>query len=274
MTKLAEVFDARELTWNLTLRELRGRYKKSVLGWAWSLLNPLSTVIIYSIVFAYFLRIEPPTGRPSGLHNFAAFLLCGLLPWNFLQASINGSMGALIGNANLIKKVYFPREVFVVSAVASLVITFLIELGVLAVILMLLGNMVVPWLPVVLVIVAIQSVFCLGIGLMLSVLNVYFRDVQHLMNILLAALFYSAPIVYPIRYVPRYAHINGWTVPIGAIYRLNPLVQFVEIYRDAMYDLRFPPVSSVAYLLAWSAAMFGIGLVVFRRLEGRVPEEV
>jgi ABC-type polysaccharide/polyol phosphate export permease len=274
MTKLAEVFEARELTWNLTLRELRGRYKKSVLGWAWSLLNPLSTVVIYSIVFAYFLKIEPPTGRPSGLHNFAAFLLCGLLPWNFLQASINGSMGALIGNANLIKKVFFPREVFVISAVASLVITFLIELAVLAAILLVLGNMVIPWLPIVVVIVAIQSIFCLGLGLMLSVLNVYFRDVQHLMNIVLAALFYSAPIVYPIRYVPDEATILGVTIPLGVIYRLNPIVQFVEVYRDAMYDLRFPPFLSIVYLLAWSLVLLGIGLTIFRRLEGRVPEEV
>ncbi|MGZ8764411.1 MAG: ABC transporter permease [Acidimicrobiia bacterium] len=274
MSTIAEVVGSNDLTWNLTLRELRSRYKKSVLGWTWSLLNPLSTVIIYSVVFAFFLKIEPPVGDPSGLHNFAAFLLCGLLPWNFLSNSINGSMASLIGNANLLKKVYFPREVFVLSTIASLVITFLIELAVLAVILLVLGNMVLPWIPVVLVIVALQTVFCLGLGLMLSVLNVYFRDVQHLMSIALNALFYSAPIVYPISYVPDRADILGFDVPLGFIYRLNPIVQFVEVYRDAMYNLRFPPLLSVLYLLGWSAAMFGIGLAVFRRLEARVPEEV
>jgi ABC-type polysaccharide/polyol phosphate export permease len=274
MSTIAEVVGSNDLTWNLTLRELRSRYKKSVLGWTWSLLNPLSTVIIYSIVFSYFLKVNPPTGHPSGLHSFAAFLLCGLLPWNFLQSSINGSMGALIGNANLIKKVFFPREVFVISTIASLVITFLIELSVLAVILLLLGNMVIPWLPMVFVVVVLQTVFCLGIGLMLSVLNVYFRDVQHLMNIALNALFYSAPIVYPISYVPKEAHIFGVEVPLLAIYNLNPIVQFVGCYRDAMYSLRFPSIWSILYLLAWSAVMFAIGLAVFRKLEGRVPEEV
>ena len=111
-------------------------------------------------------------------------------------------MGSLIGNANLIKKVYFPREVFVVSAIGSLLVSFLIELGVLAVILLIMGNMVLPWIPVVLVLVVIQSFFVLGIGFLLSVLNVYFRDVQHLIGILLMVLFYSAPIVYPIRLVP------------------------------------------------------------------------
>jgi lipopolysaccharide transport system permease protein len=274
MTSLSEIVGARELTWNLTLRELRSRYKKSVLGWTWSLLNPLATVIIYSIVFSYFLKVEPETGDPSGLNNFAVFLLCGLLPWNFLQSSINGSMGALIGNSNLIKKVYFPREVFVISTIASLVITFFIELAVLSIILLVMGNMVLPWLPVVALIVAIQTVFVVGIGLTLSVLNVYFRDVQHLVSIALQALFYSAPIVYTLSYVPDTAEIFGRSVPIGDIYRLNPLVQFIDAYRDPLYNLRFPPFLTIVYLLVWSFGLLGIGVVVFRRLEGRVPEEV
>jgi ABC-2 type transport system permease protein len=271
-TKLAEYVDSGDLTLNLTLRELRSRYKKSFLGWTWSLLNPLSTVIVYSIVFAFFLKIEPPRGDPSGLKNFAAFLLCGLLPWNYLSNSMNGSMGALIGNANLIKKVYFPREVFVVSAVGSLLVSFLIELGVLAGILLVLGNMVLPWIPVVLVLVAIQSFFVLGIGFLLSVLNVYFRDVQHLVNIALMALFYSAPIVYPITVVPDTA-LNG-TIPLGTLYRLNPLVTLVQSYRDAMYNLRFPPLLSILYLIAWSVVLMGIGLWVFQKLDRRLAEEV
>ncbi len=273
-TKLAEYIDSGDLTVNLTLRELRSRYKKSFLGWTWSLLNPLSTVIVYSIVFAFFLKIEPPKGDPSGLDNFAAFLLCGLLPWNYLQGGMNASMGSLIGNANLIKKVYFPREVFVVSAIGSLLVSFLIELGVLAVILLIMGNMVLPWIPVVLVIVVIQSFFVLGIGFLLSVLNVYFRDVQHLVSITLMALFYSAPIVYPISVVPEKAHIGGMTISLRAIYELNPLVVLVECYRDAMYDLRFPPVLSILYLIGWSIVLMAIGLAVFQKLDRRLAEEV
>ncbi len=273
-TKLAEYVDARDLVVNLTLRELRSRYKKSFLGWTWSLLNPLSTVVIFSVVFAFFLKVKPPTGDPSGLKNFAAFLLCGLLPWNFLSNGMNASMGALIGNANLIKKVYFPREVFVVSAVASLLVSFLIELAVLAVILLFLGNMVLPWIPVVLAIVVIQTFFVLGIGFLLSVLNVYFRDVQHLISIALMALFYSAPIVYPISYVPDHAELLGMTIPLGTLYRLNPIVQLVQVYRDAMYNLRFPPLLSVLYLLGWTLALLAIGLAVFQKLDRRLAEEV
>ncbi|MGH8982651.1 MAG: ABC transporter permease [Acidimicrobiia bacterium] len=274
MTKLAEYADARELTWNLTLRELRGRYKRSVLGWTWSLLNPLSTVLVFSIVFKFFLKVEPPVGDPSGLHNFALFLLCGLVAWNYLSNGMNASMDSLVANRNLIEKVYFPREILVVSTVLSLLVSLLIELGVLAVILLIVGNMVLPWIPIALCLVAIQTLFVLGIGLLLSVLNVYFRDVKHLMAIVLQALFYSAPIVYPIRLVPEKAEIFGWVVPLRQIYELNPLVTIIGTYRDVFYDLRFPPVGDVAYLLAWSVSLFAVGLWVFNRLERRLAEEV
>ena len=100
----------RDLAVNLTLRELRGRYKRSVLGWTWSLLNPLATVAIYSLVFSFFLKVQPPVGKPSGLKSFALFLLCGLVPWNFFQNGLNMGLGSLVSNGNLIKKVYFPRS--------------------------------------------------------------------------------------------------------------------------------------------------------------------
>jgi ABC-type polysaccharide/polyol phosphate export permease len=272
MTRLAEYAGARELTVNLTLRELRGRYKRSALGWTWSLLNPLSTVIVFSIVFAFFLQIKPPVGHPSGLHNFAMFLLCGLLPFNYLSNGMNGSLDALLANSNLIRKVYFPREVLVVSTVGALLVTMLVELSVLCVILLALGNMVLPWIPVVLLLVAIQTVFVLGIGLMLSVLNVYFRDVKHFIGIALQALFYSAPIVYPIRFVEDAAGRTSF--PLLRVYTLNPLVRFVDAYRAVLYDLRFPALSDVVYISVWAVAMLGLGLLVFRRLDRRLAEEV
>ena len=111
MSSIAELTESKELFVNLTLRELRGKYKRSVLGWTWSLLNPLATMVIFTVVFRFFLKVEPTRGDPSGLHVFAIFLLCGLLPWNFLSNGMSGSMGALIANSNLIKKVFFPREI-------------------------------------------------------------------------------------------------------------------------------------------------------------------
>jgi homopolymeric O-antigen transport system permease protein len=274
MASLSDFAGTRELTLNLTLRELRSRYKRTVLGWTWSLLNPLSALAIYWVVFGYFLKIQPPVGVPSGLHSFALFLLCGLIPWNFFSNGLNAGLGSLVGNGNLIKKVYFPRELLVVSSIASVAVTMLIELGVLAAILLLVGNFVLPWIPVVVVLVAIQAVFVLGIALVLAVGNVYFRDMQHLIAIALQVLFYATPIVYPISYVPDTATILGVQLPLGDLSRLNPLVVFVGAFRDVMYDLRWPPLLDFAYLILWAVALFGLGMWVFARLDRRLAEEV
>ena len=274
MSRLREFAGTQELAINLTLRELRGRYKRSVLGWSWSLINPLATVLIYSLVFSYFLKIEPPRGHPSGLHSFALFLLCALIPWNLFQNGLNMGLGSLIGNGNLIKKVYFPRELLVASGTASLVVTMLIEMGVLSAILLLFGNMVIPWLPMVLFLIALEAVFVFGIALMLSVFNVYFRDVQHFISILLMMLFYTVPIVYPIRYVPIKAHVFGMEIPLRRIYELNPLVRIVEAFRDVLYDLRFPPLWDLAYVLLWAIGMVVVGMWVVGKLDRRLAEEV
>lgn len=279
MTAPTSLFDSvaasRELTWNLTLRELRSKYKRSVLGWSWSLLNPLATVVIYSLVFRLFMRVEIPPGDPSGLSAFGLWLLTGLLPWNFFAAGVTTSMGSIVGNAGLITKVYFPRHTLVVASIASLVVSFSIEMGVLLTILLLFGNMVLPWIPMVLVLMAIQAVFVLGIGLALSVLTVYLRDLQHLVGtVLLQAWFFATPIVYPITIVPDSATIWGTTVPVGTLYRLNPMVHFVDAYRNAVFDLRWPPLDTLGFLVAVALVTLAAGWWVFRRYEGRLGEEL
>jgi ABC-2 type transport system permease protein len=272
--KAAEILSSKELMANLTLRELRGKYKRSFMGWAWSLINPLAVMGIYTLVFSFFLKVVPDTGSPSGLHSFAFFLLCGLLPWNFLQSGMTGSMGSLLGNANLIKKTYFPREILVAATVASFDVSFLIELGVLAVALLAFGSFVVPWLVLVLGLVVIMTVFVLGIALMLSVLNVYFRDVQHLIGILLQLWFYATPIVYPLRLVPRNTDILGQSIPLRHIYSFNPMVRFAGVFRSALYDLRFPGATDVIYLLLVSMVTLALGMAIFSALEPRLAEEL
>lgn len=274
MSRLSDFTGTRNLAVNLTLRELRGRYKRSVLGWTWSLLNPLATVCIYSLVFSFFLKVQPPEGHPSGLHSFALFLVCGLVPWAFFQNGLNMGLGSLLANSNLIKKVFFPRELLVAATIASLVVTMCIELGVVGVILLFAGNMVIPWIPVVLVLVAIETVFVFGIALALAAWNVYFRDVQHLMAILLQVLFYTTPIVYPVSYVPKTATVLGVEIPLLRIYELNPLVRFVEAFRAVLYDLRMPSLLTIGYITLWALAMLAIGAAIFSRLDRRLAEEV
>lgn len=274
MTTLAELARSRELMVNLTLRELRGKYKRSLLGWSWSLLNPLATMLVFTLVFRFFLKIEVPLGDPSGLRNFAFYLLCGLLPFNFLSNGMVGGMGSLIGNSNLIKKVWFPREILVGANVSSWLVSFLIEMGVLAAALLVVGNMVLPWLPVAILVIAVQAAFTVGLGLALSALNVYFRDIQHLIGIFLQLWFYATPIVYPISLVPDRAELWGRDVPVRFIYDLNPMTRFAEVYRDLLYDLRMPSGWDVLYVVVFSAATLVVGLMIFNRLEPRLAEEL
>jgi len=274
MSRLAAYRGTFDLTQNLVLREMRSRYKRSILGWSWSLINPLATVAIYWVVFSQFLKVLPPVGDPSGLNSFVLFLLCGLLPYRFLSEALLGTTESLVSNSNLIKKVYFPRELFVISSVCSLLVTFLIELGVLSLFLLVEGNMVLPWIPMLLVLVAIQACFVLGVGFILAPLNVYLRDVKHFIVIAVQLLFYTAPVVYPLRLVPEHAHVLGMNLPLRSIYVLNPLAAFIGCYRDVLYNLRFPPVLTLLYLAAWAAGMLLVGHWVFGRLDHRLAEEV
>jgi ABC-type polysaccharide/polyol phosphate export permease len=274
MTRLAELGGSRELLANLTLRELRGRYKRSVLGWGWSLLNPLTQIAIYWLVFGVFLKVEPPTGDPSGLSSYALFLVCGLIPWNFFSAGVGASPDTLISNGNLIKKVYFPREILIISTTGSQLVTFLVELGVLGVILLIAGNMVLPWIPVLLVLVAIEFVMILGIAMLFSVLNVYFRDVKHFVTLALQILFYAVPVVYPLSLVPKHKEVWGMNIPVRQIYELNPLVAMIECFRSVLYDLSFPNAGDLLYVLVWSVGLLCFGWWAFSKLEPRLAEEV
>ena len=217
MSQVREYVERRELLTNLVLRELRSRYKRSTLGWTWSLLNPLSSVLIYWAVFGVFLKVVPPVGHPSGQQNFVLFLICALIPWNYFSNGVLQSVDALVVNAGLIRKVYFPRELLVASTVGGLLVTFLIELSVVFTVLLIAGNMIIPWVPVVIVLVVLQSLIILGIGLMLSGANVYFRDFRHFVTLLMPALFYSTPIVYPISTVPSVVHIAGRSIPLRTL---------------------------------------------------------
>jgi ABC-2 type transport system permease protein len=275
MTSLAAYRSSRELFNNLTLRELRSKYKRSVLGWTWSMLNPLSTMIIYTVVFSLILKVKPPVGHPSGLHNFALYLLCALLPFTYFQNSVMGSMGSLVGNANLIKKTYFPRELLPASNVASNLVSHLIEMGLLLVALVVFGNgKSLLFVPIVLGLMLLLSLFSLGLGLILSVLNVYFRDIQHLMGIVFNIWFYLTPIVYPVTLVPKEANILGVVLPTRAMLKINPLTDFAECFRNAWYDTRLPGAYEVLYILAASVGLFFLGLFVFGKLEGKLAEEL
>ena len=256
------------------LRELRGKYKGTALGWFWSLLNPLAATLIFTVVFGAILRITPPVGA-NGVQNYTLFLLCALLPWNYFSGIVNGGMGALIANGNLIKKTSFPRELLVLAGSGAQFVTFLIEMGVLALALLVFGLNPLIWLVPVLLLMVLLAAFGTGLGLMLSVANVYFRDSAHFVAIALQVLFYATPVIYPITLVSGVdpdSLVARWH--IDELYMANPLVHFVEAFRDLLYHHQVPPLGTLAIVVLSSVASLVLGWAVFARFSKRLAEEL
>jgi ABC-type polysaccharide/polyol phosphate export permease len=277
MGVVGDLKDSRGLLTNLTLREIRGKYKRTLLGQGWSLLNPIATLAIFTLVFGFVLRVPVPVGEPSGLQNFALYLACGLLPWAFFANSVTSGMGSLVGNANLLRKVYFWRPTLVMATVFSWNVTFGIEMLVLIAALLLFGAAPLLWVPVLVVAIALLTVFALGIALLLSVANVYFRDTQHFIGIAMQLWFYATPIVYPYSLIQDQAaamRAAGNGFPLEFLYRLNPLERFVSVFRSLLYDNAFPDWSDILFITVAAAVSLVVGLVVFSRSQDRLVEEL
>lgn len=271
MSSAAELFARRELLWNLTLRELRGRYKRSLLGWGWSLLNPIAFMLVYTFAFSVILDANPDPGDPSGLSSYAFYLLCGLLPWSFFNISVTTAMTSVVANGSLVRKVAFPREHLVISTIAAGLFTLAVEISVLSVALLVARNMVLPWLPLVVVTSMLVAVFATGFGLALAALNVYFRDMSYLWGIAVQAWFFSTPIVYPLSIAERQLADHPTLL---RIYNDLPMAVIVRIYRNLMYDLRMPRLLDFGLLAAYAGVALLVGWWIFDRLEGRFAEEL
>jgi ABC-2 type transport system permease protein len=271
VSSASELIARRELLWNLTLRELRGRYKRSILGWGWSLLNPIAFMLIYTFAFSVVLRAVPPPGNPSGLQSYAFYLLCGLLPWTFFSISVMASMGSIVQNAALVGKVAFPREHLVISVVGAGLFTLGIELVVLSIALLFAGNMVIPWLPMVVLASFMLAIMATGFGLVLAAANVYFRDVSYLWTIVAQAWFFLTPIVYTPELVD--AELGGHP-EILRIYHNQPMAVVVRVYRNLLYDLRMPRMVDLGMFIGFALLVVLLGWWLFDRLEGRFAEEL
>lgn len=276
MSYLKEVLSSRELLVNLTLREIRGKYKRTVFGQLWSLANPLALMLIYTIVFAFILRVTPEPGNPSGVNVFAVWLLCALLPWTFFANVVSAGAGSLVANAGLIQKVSFSRIVLPLSLVGSSVYNWLFEMGVLIVVLLIVGSFVLPWIPLLLVIMLLLAIFGAGVALMLAIANVYFRDTQYFLSILLQMWMYLSPIIYPITLVEAKSKeiggLFGTPITVDSLYALNPMVHFIEVFRALLYDNRWPGLNEWAICALWAVGSLLVGLVVFRRNERNLAE--
>ena len=256
----------RNLLYLLSLKELRTRYKKSILGWAWSLFNPLSQMLIFTVIFIYVFKAAAPIGDPSGLKNFPLYFMSGLLPFNFFSITVGVSIGAVQGGAGLIKKVQFPHEHLVFSVVVAQFITLMIELTMLAVAMFIGGNNILPWLPLLFVVLIFLALFSSGVALMLSAANVFYHDINYLWGILSQILFYATPIIY------NPATINLRALVLIANY--GPTGSFITSIHNIVYDLRVPGTGRLLELAVIGITTFFFGLWVFNRLSPHFAEEM
>jgi len=257
------------LIWNLALRDLKGKYRRSFLGWTWSLLNPLSQVAIYWLVFGQLFEAVAPVGVPSGVNSFALFLLCGVIPWNFFGLVTNLGMNALITNPVLIKKVAFPREALVLSQSVFSVVQFLIEMSLVCVVLGIFGSPILKTFPVVIVVMLLLSLFATGIALVLALFAVYFRDLLYLWTVVMQLYFFATPIIWNLDSMAA-------KIPNGLelVLRNNPMALFIETFRSLTYDGSIVSAANLGRLVGWSVVSFVAGLFIFQSFGRRVPEEI
>jgi ABC-2 type transport system permease protein len=260
---LAELLAYRELVTNLALREFRIKHKRSMLGALWSFLNPLFMMLIYTTVFNVILRVV-------SVPQYWALILSGLLPWIFLSSALTAATTSFAYNSNLITKVYFPIESLSIASVLSNFINFLISLAVLLPILFVAGRPLGASLLALPIIVIAQLGLCVGMGLLLAALNVYFRDLEYLLGLGLTALFYVSPVLYPLskQALPHTAE------KYLSLLKLNPISWYLESYHYVLYWGTWPSLTLMALMLTFSAASLLVGYGAFLVLRNRIPEEV
>ena len=256
------------LIYHFAERESKSRYKRSVLGWFWSFLNPLVTVGVYWFVFGAVYRAVPPGTSNGNAENFGLYLFTGLVIWTLFTGLVDGSMEWLSSVSDLRKKIYFPTETALLGGAASNLVQTTLEVVVLLVIMAALSN--IGWTLVFLpVAMALALGFGLGLGFIVSVLNARYRDIKYLVGILLNVAFFAVPIVY----TPELLESEKIPEIARLFVEWNPAALFIEISRDATYFLQVPLWNRFLAALAWSVVTFSIGWVYFRRQSMSISEE-
>jgi len=255
----ASIWAYRSLIWNFAQRDLKSRFKGTALGWAWSLMLPLATLLTYSLVFSVVFRSNPPNFGNGTPGFFPVWLLSGLVPWSFFLIAINMSIPTLLGNGAMLQKVYFPSYAPILGSTVAILVQTMIEFSVLAVVLLLVANVGLTWILFPLWLVLFVT-FVASLSVALAILNVYYRDLEHLISVALQLLFFLTPIIYQINSVPEVWH----GLPLRTIVNLNPLAGFVGCLRGLAYDLKVPPLLTWLELVAWAAGAVALAVAVYR----------
>ncbi|MFC2081664.1 ABC transporter permease [Candidatus Bipolaricaulota bacterium] len=246
-----ELWNYRELLYFLTWRDVKVRYKQAVLGFLWAFVQPFLKMIVFSVIFGTFAQMDSE-GFP-----YPIFLYAGLLPWQFFADSVTRSGNSVVGSANLITKVYFPRLIIPISSVGAALVDFAISFGVLLGLMLFYRTMPTLSILMLLPLVVLTIMTALGVGIFVSALNVAYRDFRYIVPFLVQIWMFVTPVVYATTIIPRRWY---WLV------QLNPMGGIVDAYRSAILGKPFDW-NTLAISLMISAAMFTVGLIVFRRTE-------
>lgn len=258
MELLQELYAYRTMIASLVKRDLKGRYKGSVLGFLWTFLNPLLQLAVYSLVFKVILK--------NPMEHYSMHLFVALVPWIFFSSALTTGTKAILGQANLVKKIYFPREIIPIAYASSSFINMLLSFVIIFIVLMI-SPMKLYFKPILLlpVVMLLQYLLVIGVNLITSAVTVYVRDLEHIMGVLSMAWMYLSPVVYPISYIAE---------EYQEIYLLNPMAPILIAYRDILYYGTCPDGKIMGRILIESLIVLGIGILVFLKLKRYFAEEL
>ncbi len=243
---------------SLIKRDLRGRYKGSVLGFAWTFLNPLLQLCVYTVVFSVIMR--------SGIKDYYLFLFVALIPWIFFSSSLTGGASCIISQKELVKKIYFPREVLPISLVTCQLVNMLLSLAVVFAVLLVSGKGVnLITLPFLVPVILVEYLLALGIAFITSSVTVYLRDLEHILIIVAMAWQFLTPVMYSIDMVPERLRFVFW---------LNPMSSVIIAYRDVLYYQQIPRLNTLLTAVGLGLALLAVGWVLFGKLERHFAEEL
>jgi ABC-2 type transport system permease protein len=256
---LGALVSRRDLLFDLSWRDLRARYKGSALGFAWHFVMPLSQLVVFWVLFGVLFGVRPRT--ETGEQSYAIFLFVGLLPWTFFATALTSGAAAIVANAGIVKKVSLPLQLFPASAVLSALVNFGLSLIVLAAVLAVFGPRRPEGIVYLPVLAAIQVVMGLGLAYLLAALTVFFRDVQHILGVLLVAWYFLTPVLFPVSIVADRPREQ-------ALLYLNPMTAVIVGYQRALLDGLAPEWIALAWSALFAVAALAIGVAYFERAKG------
>lgn len=258
MNKFIEIYHYRTMIASLIQRDLRGRYKGSVLGFAWTFLNPLLQLAVYTVVFSAIMR--------SGIEDYYLFLFVALIPWIFFSSSLTGGASCIFSQKELVKKIYFPREVLPIAHVTCQLVNMLLSFVVVFAVLVMSGKGIsvgaLAYLPLV---IFVEYLLALGIAFITSALTVYLRDLEHILIIIAMAWQFLTPVMYGVDMVPDNFRM---------IFMVNPMTPVIVAFRDILYYRQPPHVSTLLHACALGAVLLIIGWFIFSVLKRHFAEEL